>query len=409
MNAIVQSEDRPATAVVEFAARQMGLGANHGAVAIEQERAIAEVQGQIIIAQRCPRDVVAATAEFLEACKMPEFAEKAFYSVPNRGSGPSIRFAEEAARCYGNFQFGHRELGRGESRGNEFGKSEIEVYAWDVQKNNRSTRQITVMHTRDKKINNVMTAVPLTDQTDIDNRIANVASKQMRGRILALLPKAMVAAGEAMAKKTLAGNNDRPLSARIIDMTTAFADTFSVTAPMLETYVGHKLDTVNIDEFADLRGVFNALREGAKVSEYFNADGEVKDDGATGGQNDKLDGAAKKGAAEKAKRAAAAEAEKAEKAEAAKKDEPKKDDAPKEEAKAETKAEPEKQSKATEEPDTPKEPKPDPKPEPKTETEPAPKTETEQRQPGDDDAGDDDRFAPPADESSSDGPRPSIF
>lgn len=392
MNDIVKAEDR-SPASMDFAARQMGYGANVGSVAIEQERAIAEVQGQIIIAQRCPRNIIEATAEFLEACKMPEFAEKAFYSVPNRGSGPSIRFAEEAARCYGNFQFGHRELSRTE------GKSEVEVYAWDVQKNNRSTRQITVMHVMDSRNG----SRPLKDQADIDNKIANVASKQMRGRILALLPKALVAAGEAMAKKTLAGGNDKPLSAKIVDMVTAFADHFSVTAPMLETYVGHKLDTVTIDEFADLRGVFNALREGAKVSEYFNADGEVKDEAATS-QNDKLDKVSKRGQA-KATERAAADGDKDTKTD--EKAAPKKED-----PKPETKPEPEKEpEKAKEEPKA--EPKAEPVKEQESERKAAPEREPDQterqREPGDDDdTGDEGRFAPPADEKPA-GPRESVF
>lgn len=262
------------TALSDFPGRNLP-GHNHlnvGAVAIEQERAIAEVQGQIIIAQRCPRSMALAMSDFLEACKSPEFAATAFYSVPNRGAGPSIRFAEEAARCYGNFQYGHRELSR------STGKSEIEVYAWDVQKNNRSTRQITVMHIRDKR--GVVEGVPLTDQADIDNRIANVASKQMRGRILALLPKAMIAAGEAMAKKTLAGGTDRPLSAKVTDMVQAFQIRYGVNVAHLEAKIGHSLDNITIDEFADLRGVFNALNEGDKPSDHFPVPGAEPEQGA---------------------------------------------------------------------------------------------------------------------------------
>ncbi len=239
---------------------------NVGAVSIEQERAIAEAQGQLILAKRFPRSVAGSTAEFLDACKSPEFASAAFYAVPNRGNGPSIRFAEEAARCYGNFQYGHRELSRSE------GKSEIEVYAWDMEKNNRSTRQITVMHIRDKQ---GTSGVPLKDQTDIDNRIANVASKQVRGRILALLPKGMVEAGKAEAKKTLSGGNTRPVSQRIIDMTGAFAP-YGVSPALLEGHLGHALDQTTIDELADLSGIYNALKEGAKPSEYFGADAQAE-------------------------------------------------------------------------------------------------------------------------------------
>lgn len=233
-------------------------GANVGAIAIEQERAIAEAQGQLILAKKFPRSMTIAMTEFLESCKSPEFAATAFYSVPNRGSGPSIRFAEEAARCYGNFQYGHRELSRTD------GKSEVEVYAWDMQNNNYSKRQITVMHVRDKSGG----SVPLRDQADIDNRIANVASKQMRGRILALLPKHLVAAGQEACKRTLAGGGEKPLSDRIVAMVQAFGR-FGVNKVHLETHLGHDVDNTTVDELADLMGIYNAIKEGGKASEYF--------------------------------------------------------------------------------------------------------------------------------------------
>lgn len=235
-----------------------GSGMNVGAVAIEQERAIAEAQGQLTLAKKFPRSMTAAMTDFMEACNSPDFAATAFYSVPNRGSGPSIRLAEEAARCYGNFVYGHRELSRTE------GKSEIEVYAWDMEKNNRSSRQITVMHVTDTKNG----PKRLTDQADIDNKIANVASKQMRGRILALMPKHMIAAGVAAAKRALAGNGEKPLSERIVAMVQAFSR-FGVNKVHLQTHLGHDIDNTTTDELADLMGIFNALKEGAKASEYF--------------------------------------------------------------------------------------------------------------------------------------------
>lgn len=233
-------------------------GMNVGAVAIEQERAIAEAQGQLTLAKKFPRSMTGAMNEFLESCKSKEFADTAFYSVPNRGSGPSIRFAEEAARCYGNFQYGHRELSRGD------GKSEVEVYAWDMQNNNYSKRQITVMHVIDTKNG----PKPCRDQAEIDNLIANKASKQMRGRILALLPKHIVAAGQAMCKKTIAGGGEKPLSERIIGMVQAFGR-YGVNKAHIEAHLGHDIDNTTVDELADLIGIFNAIKEGGKASEYF--------------------------------------------------------------------------------------------------------------------------------------------
>lgn len=247
---------------------------NAGAVAIESERAIAEARGQMQLAKMFPRNEQAAFAELMDACKLPALAEVAFYSVPRAGgkvSGPSIRLAEEIARIYGNFEFGHRELSRVEA-GNgprDFGRSEVEVYAWDKEKNNRSIRQITVIHTVDTKDG----PRKLRDQKDVDDKIANVASKQVRGRILALVPKWMVEAAIQECRKTLAGDNEVPLSERVRRMTQAFAK-YGVTADHLEKHLGHKLSEILPDELVDLQGVFNSIREGTPASEFFGGPDE---------------------------------------------------------------------------------------------------------------------------------------
>lgn len=232
---------------------------NTGSVTIEIERAIAEAQGQLIIARKFPRDLNQSRQELMESCAVWEFASKAFYSVPNRGSGPSIRFAEEVARVYGHFQYGHRELSREKDR------SEVEVYAWDMQKNNYSKRQITVMHVTDTKAGPKV----LRDQADIDNKIANVASKQMRGRILALMPKWLVEEAIEACKKTLAGEGKEPLSIRVRKIADFFNGNYGVTVKQLEEYIGKKLEDVTMDDYANLYGVFNAIREGAKIADYF--------------------------------------------------------------------------------------------------------------------------------------------
>ena len=237
---------------------------NQGAVAIEQERAIAEAQGQLTLAKRFPRELNGAHAELMTACKSKAFAEVAFYSVPNRGSGPSIRLAEEIARVYGNFQYGHRELSR------EEGKSEIEVFAWDMEKNNRSIRQITVMHITDTKQGPKI----LKDQADIDNKIANVASKQVRGRILALMPKWLVQDAVVECRKTLAGNNTEPLETRIRRMIQAFGG-LGVTVKVIEAWLGRPTSELTPDELIDLQGMYNAIKEGASAGEVFAIDGEV--------------------------------------------------------------------------------------------------------------------------------------
>lgn len=282
-----------------FGRNSMPTTANAGAVAIEQERAIAEVQGQLVLAKRFPRDLNAAYAELMESCSLPAMANVAFYAVPRAGgkvTGPSIRLAEEIARVFGNFEFGHRELSRGD------GKSEVEVYAWDKQTNNRSIRQITVMHTVDTKDG----PRKLRDQKDIDDKIANVASKQVRGRILAMMPKWLVESAIEKCKETLAGGSSEPISVRVRRMTQAFAK-FGVTPKHLEDYLEHKLDDTTLDELVDLTGIFNAIKDGAKPSEYFGAKEEQAE--ASANTASKLADAAKAGAKTPPRRPAAQKVE----------------------------------------------------------------------------------------------------
>lgn len=261
---------------------------NTGAVSVEQSRAIAEAQGQLILAKRFPRDLNGAYAELMEACKLPALAGVAFYTLPRGKSsvtGPSIRLAEEIARVYGNFQYGHRELSRDDK------KSEVEVYAWDMEKNNYSKRQITVMHVMDTKEG----PRKLRDQKDIDDKIANVASKQVRGRILALVPKWLSEAAIETCRQTLAGNSEVPVAERVRKMTQAFAR-FGVTTKHIETFLGHSLDTVDTDEIADLTGVFNAIKDGAKISDYFSEAESLEAQAAANATAQALTQAAQEGA-----------------------------------------------------------------------------------------------------------------
>ena len=50
--------------------------------AVEQARAIAEVQAAVVVAQQCPRDMSRAEGEMRDACGRIALAERAFYRVP---------------------------------------------------------------------------------------------------------------------------------------------------------------------------------------------------------------------------------------------------------------------------------------------------------------------------------------
>jgi len=235
---------------------------NAGAVAIESERAVAEAQGKLVIAKRFPRDPFTAYERIIEACKRPGLAGAAFYSF-KRGdgtvSGPSIRLAEELARCWGNLDYGLRELS------NRDGVSEMEAYAWDMETNTMSSQRFTVRHLRDTTHG----AKELTAQRDIYEIGANMGARRLRARILALIPDDLVEAATQQCRATIAGQGGGTMADKIKGMVSAFSGR-GVSVAMLEDYMGHRLDRTTPDELAELLGVFQALKDGqAKVGDYF--------------------------------------------------------------------------------------------------------------------------------------------
>src|SRR5688572_11197600 len=65
----------------------------------------AQIRARYALAVRNPRDMDTVRNKVLKACARPRFAETARYALPRGGKkieGPSIRFAEEAARALGN-------------------------------------------------------------------------------------------------------------------------------------------------------------------------------------------------------------------------------------------------------------------------------------------------------------------
>ena len=237
---------------------------NEGAVAIEASRAVAEAQGKLVIAKNFPRNEVEAYAKAMQACQRKSLAEKATYSYPRSGStisGPSIRLAEELARCWGNIDFGIKELSQKE------GESEMQAYCWDMETNTISSQTFVVAHVRDTKNNGQQ---KLTTQRDIYENNANMAGRRLRARILAVLPPDLVEAAVAECKKTLAGSNDIPIADRIKKMAVAF-EKFGIKPAVIEKRLGRKLDTMTADDISEYIGIYNSLKDGnTTVSDWFD-------------------------------------------------------------------------------------------------------------------------------------------
>ncbi len=246
-----------------FRAPANAPGINAGAVTVESSRAVAEAQGKLVIAKQFPRNEQLAYAKAMEACKRKSLAEKAMYSYPRSGSaisGPSIRLAEELARCWGNIDFGIKELSQKD------GESEMQAYCWDMETNTMSSQTFVVAHVRDTRKGQVK----LTEQRDIYENNANMAGRRLRARILAVLPPDLVEAAVNECKKTLAGNNDTPLIDRINNMVVAFKK-FGVKIDTIEKRLNRKIDTMTAEDIFEYIGIYNSLKDGnSAVSDWFD-------------------------------------------------------------------------------------------------------------------------------------------
>lgn len=239
-----------------------------GLVAVEQARAVQEVQAKLIIAKKFPRNETQALVDISQACKRPSLAKVALYTY-ERGStkiqGPSIRLAEVIARAWGNIDFGIRELSQAD------GSSDVEAYAWDLQTNTTAIRSFKVQHRRYTKAK----TYDLEDPRDIYETVANNGARRMRACILEIIPGDIVEDAVSQVRETLkqAGKAEGPIEDRIKKMALAF-NGLGVSVEAIEGRLKHKIDLSTEEELVDLRAVFNALNDGmSKRTDFFDLGG----------------------------------------------------------------------------------------------------------------------------------------
>ena len=237
------------------------------ATAVEQSRAIAEVHAAIVVAQQCPRDVQQAIRDMRDSCRQRALADRAFFRY-SRGdgpvTGPSIHLARELGRCWGNIQWGINEM----RRDDEYGQSEMQAWAWDVQTNARSSNTFIVPHRRDTR-NGPKT---LTDQRDIYENNANNAARRLREAIFAVLPTWFVEEAKDICNQTLNDGGGKPLPKRIEEALNGFA-LMSVTEAQLEEKLGVPVAKWTERDVAQLGVIYKSIQRGeTRKDEEFPSD-----------------------------------------------------------------------------------------------------------------------------------------
>lgn len=231
------------------------------ATAVEQARAVAEVAAAVQVARQFPRDMERVRRAMQAACGSLALANRAFYSVPNRGTGPSVHLAREMAREFGNFQYGVHELRRDDAAG----ISEVQAFAWDVETNTRSTRTFIAPHAKMKG----KERQALTDLNDIYLSNQNVGARAVRECIFAALPQWLVEEAETACRATLERGDGRSVAERADEAAKAF-EGLGVQESQLVAKLRRPKAQWTPQNIADLLVIFTSIRRGeSSVEEQF--------------------------------------------------------------------------------------------------------------------------------------------
>lgn len=228
---------------------------------VEQSRAVAQVQAAIIVAQQCPRDMERAVAEMRDVCARMSMAERAFYAVRNRGTGPSVHLMRELARIWGNIEYGVTEL----YRDDDAGRSEVMTFAHDLQTNSRSSRTFQSPHARMSGGQRQK----LVDLGDIYLSNQNIGARAVRECIENVLPKWFSEEAQDRCRHTLEAGEGVPIEERRQNMITAFRG-IGIKLDQLETKIGRQRGQWTAADLAQMAILFTSItRDGLDKDEEF--------------------------------------------------------------------------------------------------------------------------------------------
>jgi hypothetical protein len=248
------------------------------AVRRDVARVVQEVQGAIIVAQRFPRNEDEARVKLLRACKRPTFAENAEYEFPRGGndvSGPSVQLAREAARVWGNIQYGFEIVSE-----DEVWRS-IRAYAWDVETNSKPFQEDRFKKLIYRKANGGQWVKP--DERDLRELTNRRAAICYRNCILQVIPSDLIQEAIEQSRMTL---RDRAAAdpdgerKRILD---AFANDLNVMPNSVEAILGHSVTEASPVEIAKLRAIYKSIRDGnSTLNDYLQSSAPGQDTSLAG-------------------------------------------------------------------------------------------------------------------------------
>lgn len=256
------------------------------AASAQAEGAKALIQAKFIMAMNRPRNMDDVRVKLLQTCRRPRFAKEARYAKPQGAGkvfGPSIRFADEAARLMGNVDVQKHTIYE------DHEKRILLITSLDLETNTSKTEEVTIIKTverKSKKNREVLAErtntrgetvfVVVATDDELFSKENNICAKIRRNVELQLLPQDIIE--ECMDVCTVIQRDETakdPDAAKkgIIDN---FAE-IGINPADIVLYLKHPLDRVSPAELDELRTMFAAIRDGTMTwADYF------ADEGGTG-------------------------------------------------------------------------------------------------------------------------------
>lgn len=242
-------------------------------VSVLQAKEEAEVKARYIMAAQNLRDYDDARIRLQRACMRKSFAEVAIYRKPIGGGktaeGLSIRFAEEAARAWGNLYISKSLIA------DEPDKEIWKVYCVDLESNVTESEDVTVEKTVEQSFmrdgeppiavrtnsRGKPTYLYPADEGRLVTKRRAALSKSKRAVVLAQIPGDIQDDCKGWIYQTRDRDEDRDPTAARKRLVDAFA-AINVMPSQLAEYLEHPVEQVTPAEIDDLRGIFAGLKSG---------------------------------------------------------------------------------------------------------------------------------------------------
>jgi hypothetical protein len=254
------------------AAPQLGVALQAEA---DAAKATALVKARYVMAWQRPRNIDDVRLRMLAACKRRSFAGAARFDLTrhNRGEGWTIRFAEEAFRLMGNLSI-ETVVTYEDDR-----IRKVRVEVTDLETNapwgdeiivektveRRSSKDREVISTRTNTSGDTVYIVRATDDEVTVKQLA-VLSRRTRSLILRFIDGGILDECRQQIARTQRAEVDEDPTAALRRVLDGFAS-LNVMPSDLEAYLGKPPAKASPREVVELRGVWQAVKDGADFDE----------------------------------------------------------------------------------------------------------------------------------------------